>query len=28
VDSLAVSLGDLVRDLKENPGRYVRVSLF
>jgi phospholipid/cholesterol/gamma-HCH transport system substrate-binding protein len=28
VDSLAVSLGELVRDLKENPGRYVRVSLF
>jgi phospholipid/cholesterol/gamma-HCH transport system substrate-binding protein len=28
LDTLAVSLGELVRDFKENPGRYVRVSVF
>jgi phospholipid/cholesterol/gamma-HCH transport system substrate-binding protein len=28
IDSLSVSLTSLVRDLKENPGRYVRIGLF
>jgi len=28
LDSLSVSLNSLARDLKENPGRYVRISLF
>jgi phospholipid/cholesterol/gamma-HCH transport system substrate-binding protein len=28
IDSLSVGLNALVRDLKENPGRYVRIGLF
>jgi phospholipid/cholesterol/gamma-HCH transport system substrate-binding protein len=28
LDSLSVNLNLLVRDVRENPGRYVRISLF